>query len=739
MSAEATAERCIPVLNFDDVIYSPDLHAIRDARVHGLPKIQPDYVFQRKHCITAYETHQLKPQRKLGHTRRGGANEEQGGGAQVTCPICKLIRGLLDNRRPQDRRWVRRLGLVPEDSQGLQFPRIEEHCLEGLIILFDDQYKGPTRLQHPQNWGRNFSYGLDDSSLVMLPLKGTRSSTIQDWLRRCETHHGSFCGRLDAMDVDNLQIFLVDVQELCIARYGCQDQRYLALSYVWGTTDKFQCVKGNLDTLCEPRGLEAFHNEIPQTVQDAISLTKSFGERYIWIDTLCIVQDDTDHKAEQIAKMANIYGNSVLTILAAGSDNAASGIPCILDHGRNLDTFPVPNYPGLHCTWRDDFVADYYESRHSQRGWTFQERLMAPRCLYLLRGQVYFQCRNATWSEDRDGRLDDGQGTRLLSPMANLSGDTNRSDSRRPSAWKTDALQFANYLQIVHEYLDKALTNPSDIANAFAGISDLIGRWYGWNFVHGLPMERLDAALLWCAVDQKPQRRLSVTAAAGKRTQKPSWSWMGWLGQITYEWTILWGGDLTPLITKFALEARSESRNGAGKDFLCFRAMTSSLRQAFHAQPPKKIYWKPPNLKRQLRTTEWTYLTILTDSAGAQCGCIYGDIENVSTSKDDLKLVVLSSLRYTPRLPYLHYSESGICLHDHGGEEPKPDDAEHGFRTIHHIYDEDIFEPREGATLNFLVVKDVSRGEGLERVGVGHIHADAWLAIGFQETDIRLF
>lgn len=102
---------------------------------------------------------------------------------------------------------------------------------------------------------------------------------------------------------------------------GTTSEPYVALSYCWG---------GRQALLTTKQTLEEYHQRIPvselaQTVQDAISLTRELGIRFLWVDCLCIVQDDKQDKSREIGKMRNVYANSYLTICAGRAQAAVDG------------------------------------------------------------------------------------------------------------------------------------------------------------------------------------------------------------------------------------------------------------------------------------------------------------------------------------------------------------------------------------------------------------------------------
>lgn len=119
---------------------------------------------------------------------------------------------------------------------------------------------------------------------------------------------------------------MVDVHEYCLTKLP-RNGRYLALSYVWGGVDQPQTKLENVKEFCTPGGLNRIAGAIPKIIADAISLVKLLGERYLWVDALCIVQDDNAFKQLMIDRMHVIYQNAFLTLFAATGTDANAGLP----------------------------------------------------------------------------------------------------------------------------------------------------------------------------------------------------------------------------------------------------------------------------------------------------------------------------------------------------------------------------------------------------------------------------
>ncbi|CZT52745.1 uncharacterized protein RSE6_14109 [Rhynchosporium secalis] len=114
--------------------------------------------------------------------------------------------------------------------------------------------------------------------------------------------------------------------------------RYLALSYVWGTEPFLQSTKSNPETLKRKRILDA--QQLPQTIDDAVKLTIILDERYLWVDALCIVQDDMLSKLEQLSQMDRVYVGAALTIINGDGKAANASLTGFAQgHDRQSNAF----------------------------------------------------------------------------------------------------------------------------------------------------------------------------------------------------------------------------------------------------------------------------------------------------------------------------------------------------------------------------------------------------------------
>lgn len=138
---------------------------------------------------------------------------------------------------------------------------------------------------------------------------------VRKWKADCLTNHGAVCEDSLASLTDRPR-WLIDIELNCVVP-GFDARSYVALSYLWGKTAQFRMKKEHLPESQKLNGLRDL--PIARTILDAIDLTREIGERFLWVDALCIAQDD-EELASELEKMGAIYANAVLVIVATGAD-----------------------------------------------------------------------------------------------------------------------------------------------------------------------------------------------------------------------------------------------------------------------------------------------------------------------------------------------------------------------------------------------------------------------------------
>ncbi|KAK3377511.1 heterokaryon incompatibility protein-domain-containing protein [Podospora didyma] len=351
---------------------------------------------------------------------------------------------------------------------------------------------------------------------------------LMTWLQSCQNEHTDCSNHQKAnLAALTIEIRLIDVFALCIRVIPPgETPSYASLSYVWGQTQQMMLQTDNTDTLHAPGGLLKFRLKIPPTIWNAFEVARQLGIPYIWVDALCISQDDMEDKARQIQVMDKIYQHAVLTICVAAGEGSQSGIPGVDGTSKSLPQ-NRETYRDLQLTTMRPVAALIGASRWDTRAWTFQERLLSTRCAIFTNAGLVWQCSTTTWREDMTSPF----GDRTLwsldsvgSPLRALMGNPLRS-----------------YTSCVRIYSSRKLTYLGDKLEAFNGLSTFLGRKLGSEIVFGLPSRYFDWALLWEPEDAG--ERIAFDYYSWRTAVLPSWSWCGWDHQVDWRLSTV-GGPL---------------------------------------------------------------------------------------------------------------------------------------------------------------------------------------------------
>jgi hypothetical protein len=362
------------------------------------------------------------------------------------------------------------------------------------------------------------------------------------WKCLCGAAHDDRCrpGRIPFGRRQRLAaIRLIDVNTVSLVEIeDVQNVSWVALSYVWGSTPFRTLTKDTLKEFKEAGSLSA--SWVPNTIADAIQVTKGIGERYLWTDSLCIIQDSDVDKANCIPYMDIIYGHACVTIINAAGDSAFSGLPGVRPGTR----FQAEDPFEIDGTWFMQSHRKFGEanqifgdSKWFTRGWTFQEAILSPRWLIFAPEQVYWECRRGTWREDACWEL-----PQYLEKSQTIIYEPAFFDDMFWDLWNRSSVQkfLERYQCLVHSFAQRELTCESDGLDAFSGILKAITQVSGIDFFWGLPRAFLGVALTWPCARKRTRRRTAlcrVVVTEDDRTAKsyfPSWSWVGWVCRVYF-------------------------------------------------------------------------------------------------------------------------------------------------------------------------------------------------------------
>ncbi|KAI1080665.1 heterokaryon incompatibility protein-domain-containing protein [Whalleya microplaca] len=367
---------------------------------------------------------------------------------------------------------------------------------------------------------------------------------IRTWMSRCHSEHGIDCQPYYPSRFLGFTLRVIDVEDGCV-REAPSECHYIALSYVWGRVEQLSLTSSTYEDLSKPTALSR-SSGIPSTIRDAMTMCRRLGERYLWVDTLCIIQDSDTDKSEQISHMDEIYAGAVLTIVNAGASSANDPIPGVECDSNSRIPGPSHKVGGLQLSVVTANISTMMsQSAWEQRGWTFQENVLSKRLLVVTESLTFFRCAHALWREDRVQEPQHAivhEFERYFMEPQRSNGDI-RKDPERLEKTVTD------YIDIVKVYPKRRFSNEADILLAFEGIQQTMLAQIG-AFFWGLPKRYMNTALLWNSAEPGLLER---------RPGFPSWSWAGWKnhhGDISFAYRI----DQMPLeIAFFELEISGEA------------------------------------------------------------------------------------------------------------------------------------------------------------------------------------
>ncbi|KAH6606920.1 hypothetical protein Trco_006073 [Trichoderma cornu-damae] len=323
---------------------------------------------------------------------------------------------------------------------------------------------------------------------------------------------------LDCSDVSNPKL---------VETNGMQRGLYVALSYVWGGPQPMTTSK-NIDAYTT-KGL--IISEFPQTIQDAVLVTHNLGQRYLWIDALCIIQDSDKDKVQQLGKMHSIYRNSYFTINAACANGTREGFLKKTRPQRVPSAqvpFPCPDGTMGSVWLAKSLDTDSQDASHSywdeldpitHRGWCYQEKLLPPRSLIFASDTLKYYCQTETVSIG-DALCEPSTGRRLPNSAYMHTKMTSESDQiAYRQAW----------LATIFMYTLRSISVSSDKLPALAAVVEQFHIVSKDQYLAGLWGQTLLSDLLWASEGRSPRPT---------EYRAPSWSWASIDGLIRAEYRV---------------------------------------------------------------------------------------------------------------------------------------------------------------------------------------------------------
>ena len=353
--------------------------------------------------------------------------------------------------------------------------------------------------------------GTFDSAMESTLTSGRR------WFQECKTAHAECRIRnrfvptrlIDVRPPDESEnLKLLDTRQSEIG--NDMELEYATLSHCWGQTKH---ATTETDTLEKRKAGIAF-SELNRTFQDAVLVTRALGLRYVWIDSLCIVQDSTSDWQRESSLMGSVYGSGAINFAA---DAAEDG-----DHGflskKTPSCFPytmlgkkIHGMLYMMTSKRKRWVE--YSGNLRRRAWVFQEyNLSACTIRYNVYGLVW-ECRRGCYF-DSEVIFEENQFRRDTRALKNFSLQVDSISPSSPASKISEVM--AVWRKLISDYSKKELTFETDILPALSGLASLVQAATGDQYLAGIWRRDLPAALQW--VPEISDWRSTTYIA-------PTWSW----------------------------------------------------------------------------------------------------------------------------------------------------------------------------------------------------------------------
>ncbi|KAH7079635.1 heterokaryon incompatibility protein-domain-containing protein [Paraphoma chrysanthemicola] len=366
--------------------------------------------------------------------------------------------------------------LLPLDSDDVFEDELDREIIILSVDMCATNFSGSTR---------NLDDGPTYKTKCALPLASR-------WLENCRKAHWQCNYRREQITPHRLVTTDQNCTRLRLREDFLDPPEYATLSHCWGEKKFVTLERHNLGNFKERIPQEA----LPQTFIDAILVARELGILYIWIDSLCIIQDDTDDWLREAATMSSVYGGSTLNIAASGAHDGAVGcflrpqytLQCLIQveaGGRTLHYRCVPGNFYYHV------LADMPLMR---RGWTLQERLLPSRNLHFTSTQVFWECYQKVACETFPDKFP-------------------HSLTYEDSYLQKQPVSISMWSWIVERYSSCHLTRTEDKLVAISGLAREIQLQTRDQYVVGMWRKDLEFQLCWENMGGQKYQRITLQSA----------------------------------------------------------------------------------------------------------------------------------------------------------------------------------------------------------------------------------
>ncbi|PSR90871.1 heterokaryon incompatibility protein-domain-containing protein, partial [Coniella lustricola] len=287
------------------------------------------------------------------------------------------------------------------------------------------------------------------------------------------------------LDVDKAhgnRIFL-RLQEDVIAQNGPQ-AGYVTLSHCWDSSPR----PGIAMIEAISRGIAI--DQLPRTFQDAVAATRRLGFGYLWIDSLCILQDSKEDWEREASEMNLVYIKASVTLAADGSRDSRGGLYKTRSPAAINPTIVSPQW-----------------SKSLRRDWCLQERFLSAAVIHFGETQLAFECR--AWE----------------------ACETFPTDAQ-DEVVRDELSKYYVWCRLIEKYARTDITHDSDKLVAVYGMAKVVHFLLEDTYIGGMWLKVAASQLLWST---RPALRAASRNPLGRRPAEknaPTWSWASVKGPI---------------------------------------------------------------------------------------------------------------------------------------------------------------------------------------------------------------
>ncbi|RYP71488.1 hypothetical protein DL771_004743 [Monosporascus sp. 5C6A] len=448
-----------------------------------------------------------------------------------SCSLCKLIlmtlnlSGVLERTKDAN---AKVLGVLEEMSHHRYKSTGSLHAVS-LTLQATEVQSGP-------NWHYIFPIGVvPDDGRALWWARDTYSTTTYDnrrkidinllerFLQVCKGHTNC---RPHRVEVPGLRVIDVLHGRVVPAPPGAH---YAALSYVWGGVDQMRLTTDTEGLLTTTGSVTSESRFLSAVIRDALYFCALMEQRYLWVDTLCIMQDDPVDVATQIAYMDNVYLRAAFTIVAAAGADCNAGLPGLRSERAPKPGMVMGQVDGVQMVGIHQSCGKLLESSvWNTRGWTFQEHVCSRKAFIFSDNLAFFVCGEGIMREDCMFSVSSPFGVYdpVIAKFRLQPGTDMWNEGDSPSLFRFGTFfptersgthAWALWTDLLPQYLKRKLTLESDRINAFKGMLRALEPALQ-GFRSGLPKKFFARSLLWYGLNRRHTRPEDF----------PTWSWAAW-------------------------------------------------------------------------------------------------------------------------------------------------------------------------------------------------------------------